>query len=96
MAETDPVRLSAGQLELTLNPSVGGSISSFDFADDRGRTGLLRKCNSHEESVLAMGSFPLVPYVNDFQKLIPTMMGSREMLAMPSTMAWVSPARVTR
>ena len=64
MAETDPVRLSAGQLELTLNPSVGGSISSFDFADDRGRTGLLRKCNSHEESVLAMGSFPLVPYVN--------------------------------
>jgi aldose 1-epimerase len=64
LAERNRMRLSAGQLELTLSPSIGGCICSFDFAGDSGRARLLRNCNSREESVLAMGSFPLVPYVN--------------------------------
>src|SRR5688500_11413906 len=47
-----------------LSPSIGGSISAFDFASGERSARILRKCNSSEQNVLAMGNFPLVPYVN--------------------------------
>ncbi len=63
--DIDPlVTLSAGRLELALNPSTGGSISSLDWIEDDRRRAILRKCNSCHENVLEAASFPLVPYVN--------------------------------
>jgi aldose 1-epimerase len=58
------VRLSAGQLRLQLSPSVGGSISAFEWVGAGGGRSILRKCNSSLENVLDASSFPLVPYVN--------------------------------
>jgi aldose 1-epimerase len=58
------VSLSAGPLELTVNPSTGGSISAFEWVDGTARVPILRKCNSCHENVLDAASFPLVPYVN--------------------------------
>ena len=56
--------LRAGALRVQLNPSVGGSISAFEWFGGTRRAGILRKCNSPSENVLDAGSFPLVPYVN--------------------------------
>jgi len=58
------ITLSAGALELAVNPSVGGSISSLEWIDGGARTPVLRKCNNCHENVLEAASFPLVPYVN--------------------------------
>jgi aldose 1-epimerase len=58
------VTLSAGRLKLTLNPSVGGSISAFEWADGDRERPILRKCHSHAQNVLDAACFPLVPYVN--------------------------------
>ena len=58
------VTLSAGRLKLTLNPSVGGSISAFEWIDTDRERPILRKCNSQSENVLEASCFPLVPYVN--------------------------------
>jgi aldose 1-epimerase len=58
------VTLSAGALELCLNPSTGGSISSFDWLDGDRSIPILRNCNSCHENVLEAASFPLVPFVN--------------------------------
>ena len=55
------VTLTAGRLTLTLNPSVGGSISALRWDGERP---LLRACNSGRENVLDAASFPLVPFVN--------------------------------
>lgn len=65
---TDPAFpiLTRGALSLTLAPSRGGSIARFDYLD-RGGTAIpvLRGiAPSETTSVLDMGSFPLVPYVN--------------------------------
>src|SRR5690349_10792943 len=57
-------RLVAGNLELTLNPSTGGSIAGFEWTGERLPTPILRKNNSGLENVLEAASFPLVPYVN--------------------------------
>ena len=64
MASKTIVRLKAGKLALELNPSVGGSISSFEWIDEGAARGLLRRRNSISENVLEAASFPLVPYVN--------------------------------
>jgi aldose 1-epimerase len=56
--------LSTGALELAINPSAGGSISSLDWIDGGAPFPILRKCNSCHENVLEAASFPLVPYVN--------------------------------
>ncbi len=56
--------LSAGNLELAVNPSVGGSIFSLEWIDGEARLPVLRKCNNCCENVLEAASFPLVPYVN--------------------------------
>ena len=58
------ITLSAGPLELAINPSVGGSICWLDWVADGQRIPILRKCNSCHENVLDAASFPLVPYVN--------------------------------
>lgn len=56
--------ISAGKLRLELNPSVGGSISAFEWIDDGASRPILRTCHSGNENVLSASSFPLVPFVN--------------------------------
>jgi aldose 1-epimerase len=56
--------LSAGPLDLTLNPAVGGSILAFDHVADGVRTPVLRGRAGAVDDVLAAASFPLVPFVN--------------------------------
>jgi aldose 1-epimerase len=63
-SDTNP-KLSAGNLEVRLNPSIGGSISAFEWVgEDYVRTPLLRGCNSCSKNVLEAANFPLVPFVN--------------------------------
>ena len=64
MSATDLLELAAGPLKMLLSPSIGGSISAFDFASGERSVKILRKCNSPGQNVLAMGNFPLVPFVN--------------------------------
>ena len=64
MSPSAPITLSAGALELRVNPSIGGSISSFEWTAADRRLPVLRKCNSCHENVLESASFPLVPFVN--------------------------------
>jgi aldose 1-epimerase len=64
MATRTLVELAAGNLTLTVNPSIGGSICGFDWVDGTSRAPILRECNSRGENVLEASSFPLVPYVN--------------------------------
>ena len=61
MASETSVRLAAGKLRLQLSPSVGGSISGFEWIGDGSERPILRKCNSPLEKVLDASSFPLVP-----------------------------------
>jgi aldose 1-epimerase len=58
------VTLEHGPLKLTLNPSVGGSISAFEWIGGDVAAPILRKGNSSSENVLDAACFPLVPYVN--------------------------------
>ena len=51
-------------MRLELSPSIGGSISAFEWIGDSGTVPILRKCNGPLENVLDGASFPLVPYVN--------------------------------
>lgn len=86
MALEDSAVLVAGRLRLELSPSIGGSISSFEWiAEGRARP-ILRKSNSPRQNVLDAASFPLVPYVNRIRggrftfrgrevRLIPNMAG---------------------
>ncbi len=64
MSSPKPLILSTANLELTLSPSIGGSISALEWIAGDRRVPVLRKCNSNIENVLEAGSFPLVPYVN--------------------------------
>ncbi|MEO7365605.1 MAG: aldose 1-epimerase [Sphingomicrobium sp.] len=64
MTPSPPLMLASKALELCLSPSIGGSISSFEWTDGDQRSAVLRKCNSSAEKVLEAASFPLVPYVN--------------------------------
>lgn len=64
MARATDVTLLAGRLSLQLSPSIGGSISAFEWIDGDDRRPILRKCNTELERALDAGSFPLVPYVN--------------------------------
>ena len=58
------VNLKCGKLEVVLAPAAGGSIARFDWVDEGQRTPILRGTDPGNPDVLAMGSFPLVPYVN--------------------------------
>jgi aldose 1-epimerase len=64
MASETSVRLASGELQLQLSPSIGGSISGFEWIGGGSERPILRKCNSPLEKVLDASSFPLVPYVN--------------------------------
>src|ERR1700751_4618788 len=64
MASETKMLLSAGELRLQLSPSIGGSISAFEWRRGDSARPILRGCNSSPENVLDASSFPLVPYVN--------------------------------
>jgi aldose 1-epimerase len=64
MSADDLITLAAGNLELQLSPSVGGSICGFHWLDGRRRVTILRECNSRNKNVLDAGNFPLIPFVN--------------------------------
>jgi aldose 1-epimerase len=87
----DRPTLECGPLRLTLNASIGGSISAFEWIANDGDRAILRECHSRSENVLEAASFPLVPYVNrirggafDFRgrevRLKPNMPGDRSPL----------------
>lgn len=104
MASETTLTLSAGKLRLELNPSVGGSISAFEWIGDDCATAILRKCNSQRENVLEAASFPLVPYVNRIRGGRFTFRGREVFLAPnmagdPSPLhgqGWLNPWRVER
>ena len=94
--------LRAGALSLTLAPQVGGSIARFDYERDGTRVPILRGCENGGDDVLAMGSFPLVPYVNRIRggefrfrdrrvAIVPNMVGDPSPL---HGQGWLSPWRV--
>ena len=56
--------LRCGPFELKLNPSIGGSISSFVWERGGERTPVLRESHTELGNVLEAASFPLVPFVN--------------------------------
>jgi aldose 1-epimerase len=64
MSQENSVALSAGNLRLRLSPSIGGSISAFEWLGEDGERSILRECHTALEKVLDASSFPLVPYVN--------------------------------
>ena len=96
------VRVTAGRLRLDLSPSIGGSISAFEWADESGSVPILRESNSPLEKVLDAACFPLVPYVNRIRggcfnfrgreiRLRPNMAGDPSPL---HGQGWLSPWRV--
>ena len=103
MSSRPPDTLSAGTLELGLSPSIGGSISAFEWlGDSAAPTPILRGCNSFSPNVLEAGNFPLVPFVNrirggrfDFRgrsvALAPNMAGDPSPL---HGQGWLAPWRV--
>nr|WP_314446644.1 aldose 1-epimerase [uncultured Sphingomonas sp.] len=62
--EHNRLTLRAGDLELVLDPSLGGAIRDFAWLGWDKRVPLLRPTREGADSVLDMASFPLVPYVN--------------------------------
>src|SRR3990170_4524242 len=104
MSSPKPPILSTGGLELSLNPSIGGSISALEWIEGDRRVPVLRKCNSCPENVLEAASFPLVPYVNRIRGGRFTFRGREVALAPnmagdPSPLhghGWLAPWRVDR
>jgi aldose 1-epimerase len=64
MAADERVTLAAGRLRMELSPSIGGSISSFEWLDAGSSRPILRESHSPLEKAVEAASFPLVPYVN--------------------------------
>lgn len=64
IANSPLIELRAGQLQIDLCPSIGGSIARFDHFDGERRIAILRGCAGVPGDVLETASFPLVPYVN--------------------------------
>src|SRR4051812_27802632 len=63
MAETI-MKLAAGDLQVELNPSIGGSIAGFTWIGPGGPRPIMRQSSGPPDKVLEAASFPLVPYVN--------------------------------
>lgn len=63
-SEHNRLTLRAGDLELFLRPTLGGSISDFNWTGGEHRVPLLRATRQGADNVLDMACFPLVPYVN--------------------------------
>lgn len=57
------VKLTVRKLRVELNPSIGGSISAFEWTDESQSHAVLRR-SRNPANVLEAASFPLVPYVN--------------------------------
>jgi aldose 1-epimerase len=64
MSTTAPLTLSAGPLRLIVTPGLGGSVSAFTYMAKGREWPVFRGSTPDESSVLNMGNFPLVPYVN--------------------------------
>ncbi|MEO8176362.1 MAG: aldose 1-epimerase [Sphingomicrobium sp.] len=104
MTSEPDVTLSAGNLEMRLSPSIGGSISELSVIDSDRRWPVLRNCNSCHQTVLDAASFPLVPYVNRIRggqftfrgrvaRLAPNMAGDISPL---HGQGWLAPWQVER
>ena len=63
-SEVGSLTLEGERLRLRISPSIGGTISAFEWLDDNGARAILRKCHTPLEKVLDALCFPLVPYVN--------------------------------
>ena len=98
------VTLTAGALALELSPSIGGSISAFEWIEGDRRVPILRKCHTVLENVLDAASFPLVPFVNRIRggrfafrdrevRLAPNMPGDPSPL---HGQGWLGPWKVER
>ncbi len=61
---TERIALGASSLQLSIDPDTGGSIAAFDWVEGGRNVPILRGCGDVSGEVLAMGSFPLVPFVN--------------------------------
>ena len=96
------ITLSAGPLHLVLSPATGGSIARFTFRHDGREIPILRGCEGAPDTVLAAGSFPLVPFVNRIRggafefrgrtvRLAPNMAGDPSPL---HGQGWLAPWRV--
>jgi aldose 1-epimerase len=98
------VSLTAERLRLELSPSIGGSISAFEWIEDSRTAPILRKCNGPLEKILDAASFPLVPYVNRIRDGRFTFRGREVRLApnMPGDpsplhgQGWLNPWKVER
>ena len=78
------VKLRTGNLELLLNPAIGGSISRFDWhGEGPGPFPLMRGCHSDRTNVLEAACFPLVPFVNRIRDSRFTFRG-REVVLQPN------------
>ena len=64
MSDGRIVELRAGRLRLALSPSIGGSISAFDWVEGSSSRPILRQCPTLPQTALDACSFPLVPFVN--------------------------------
>lgn len=64
MSEDTELELRAGRLRLALRPSIGGSISAFDWVGDRSSRPILRQSPGLVQKSLDCCCFPLVPFVN--------------------------------
>ncbi|WP_300973883.1 aldose 1-epimerase [Sphingomonas sp. LHG3406-1] len=84
------VTLRAGELELELSPSIGGAIRNFRWLGGDSPVALMRESHSDAESVLAMASFPLVPFVNRIRGGRFTFRG-REVVLEPNLPGDISP-----
>ncbi len=61
----DLIKLHSDNLELSLSPSLGGSIARFEWLDGEGRRfPVMRGCHTGCTNVLEAACFPLVPFVN--------------------------------
>ena len=56
--------LASARLHLELSPSIGGSISAFEWIEGGARRPILRESHSPLKNSLGACSFPLVPYAN--------------------------------
>jgi aldose 1-epimerase len=98
------LRLSSGQLELTIVPDLGGGIANFTLVAPRTRIPILRDTEGLPNHVLEAASFPLVPYCNRIRGGAFTFRGDRVVTAPnmppdPSPLhghGWLSPWQVER
>lgn len=61
---SEPISLSAGPLQLQLDPGFGGSVSSFTWTENGRQAQVMRTRDGSDATILGTACFPLVPYVN--------------------------------